>query len=154
MKSATKTPRKIVSKSQPKSKWSLIAGPRRKPWPRIINSTSSCLSNTWLGSMALSPDPSKPHPPRRQLPISQTTQAPPWNPHVYASSNPTLIRFTIKVTIKVQVRAIVVAKANVFQKGLPITSISFHRWYSKVIVCCKISKSHQPGMIIWGTALN
>ena len=148
MKSATKILPKVVSRSQLKSKWSLIADLRKKQRPRI-NSTSSCLSNTWLGSMALSPDPSKAQPPKRQPFRSQATQVHPCNRHACDTSNLTLTSLktqellpTMAVTIKVQAKAIVVAKANAFLKGLPITSTSFRKC-SKVIVCCKISKFPQ-----------
>ena len=139
MKSATKILLKVVSRSQLKSKWSLIAGPRRKQRPRI-NSTSSYLSNTWLGSMALSPDPSKTQAPKRKPFRSQATQAHPYNRPACATSNLTLTSLitqelfpTMAVITKVLAKAIVVAKANVFLKGLPITSTSSHKC-SKVIV--------------------
>ena len=146
MKSATKILHKVVSRSQLKSKWSLIADPRRKQRPRI-NSTSSYLSNTWLGSMALSPDPSKAQAPRRKLFRSQATQVHPCNRPACVTSNLTLTSLitqelfpTMAVTTKVLAKAIVVAKANVFLKGLSNISTSSHK-SSKVIAWYRVSKS-------------
>jgi len=133
MRSATKIQRKVVSKSQHKSKWSLIADPRRKPWPRT-NNTSSCLSNTWLDSMALSRDPSLAQRPRRRPSRSQTTPAPPCNRLAYATSNRTLTSLTTQAPSPVMAKAIVADKANAFLKGSPITSTSSHKRRSQVTI--------------------